>query len=341
MEYHRHVSPHHLNKHVSLICWRQALLSEVESTSREFFSLPEEEKEEIAMHKGGSVRGISRGPSHSLDTSFVVDSPTQAWRGWFPLGDEFTSGLRDGKAGIYFGTESTTEEEGQSRPLHGRNLMPRRPESLGRAVNDYMAQATALAQTLMQGIAQALGLRPSYFEDDITQDPTVLFRIFHYPPSDPVTYPWGVGEHSDYGLLTLLCVDHCGGLQVQHKDGDWIEVPPPEEGTNHIIINLGDMLDRITKGRYRSTPHRVANTGQGKDRISFPLFYDPGWESIVQVLPIEPAGERAKRWDDVALEEWRGTHGAYLMRKVSKCFPQLFGAAIAATAVAPPPPLPG
>ena len=160
----------------------------------------------------------------------------------------------------------------------------------------------------------------------------MLFRIFHYPPTDPATYPWGVGEHTDYGLLTLLCVDSSGGLQVQHKNGGWIEVPPPPEGKNAIVISLGDMLDRITKGRYRSTPHRVASTLT--DRISFPLFYDPGWESVVEVLPIEGSSERAKRWDNADLEEWRGTHGEYLMRKVSKCFPALFGEAIKEASVA-------
>ena len=70
--------------------------------SREFFSLDEEEKAEISMEKGGS-----------------------SWRGWFPLGDEYTSGLRDGKAGVYFGTETEV-----GKPLHGKNLMPRHTHTL-------------------------------------------------------------------------------------------------------------------------------------------------------------------------------------------------------------------
>ena len=123
-----------------------ALLSKLEGLSRSFFALPEEEKAEIAMSKGGS-----------------------AWRGWFPLGDEFTSGLRDGKAGIYFGSET---EPGL--PLHGRNLFPERPAELRAVVTEYMRQAVGLARVLMRGIAEALGLAPSYFEDaGITSDPTV------------------------------------------------------------------------------------------------------------------------------------------------------------------------
>ena len=105
-----------------------------------------------------------------------------------------------------------------------------------------------------------------------------------------------------------------------------MNVPPPPAGLNAIVVNLGDMLDRITKGRYRSTPHRVLNTGQ--NRISFPLFYDPGWDSVVEVLPIEGSIERAKRWDGEDLAQWQGTHGEYLQGKVAKCFPALFKDAI-------------
>lgn len=300
----------------------------MERLAREFFALPEAEKAEIAMKKGGKVQEVcplqwSRS-KHCRNNS-QYDHCLQAWRGWFPLGDEFTSGLRDGKAGIYFGTEST--QEGDCRPLHGRNLMPKRPQLLGEAVLEYMERATALGQALLRGIAMALGLDASYFESSLTRDPTVLFRIFHYPPSDQSQYPWGVGEHTDYGLLTLLCVDRCGGLQVKHKDGHWLDVPPPPEGSNAIIVNLGDMLDRITKGRYRSTPHRVANVGM--DRISFPLFLDPGWDQVVDVLPIEPTEGGAERWDGADLGQWRGTHGEYLVSKVSKCFPELFGESVA------------
>lgn len=125
-----------------------------------------------------------------------------------------------------------------------------------------------------------------WFASTICKDPVRLFRVFHYPP--PVITPgehpgWGVGEHTDYGLITILAQDNCGGLQVKMKDDLWIQVQPEE---NVFVINIGDMLDRLTEGRYRSTPHRVLNAS-GRQRLSFPFFVDPSWDAEVTALPLE------------------------------------------------------
>ncbi len=121
----------------------------------------------------------------------------------------------------------------------------------------------------------------------------MLFRIFRYPPG--LDEGWGVGEHTDYGLLTILATDRNGGLQV-HAPGGWLDVPP-DPGV--FVVNLGDMLDRMTEGRYRSTPHRVRNTS-GDERLSFPCFIDPSWDAVCPVLPLAgspPADDADRRWD--------------------------------------------
>ena len=154
----------------------------------------------------------------------------------------------------------------------------------------------------------------------MTADPTVLFRIFRYPPA--VDDGWGVGEHTDYGLLTILATDANGGLQV-HAPGGWIDVPS-DPGV--FVVNLGDMLDRMTEGRYRSTPHRVRNTS-GAERLSFPCFIDPSWDAVCPVLPLDgtpPADDAARRWDGSSVRAWDGTYGEYLTAKVAKVFPELF-----------------
>ncbi len=92
-----------------------------------------------------------------------------------------------------------------------------------------------------------------------------------------------------------------------------------------MICNLGDMLERLTAGRYRSTPHRVRNTS-GESRLSFPYFFDPSWDATVPTLPIaaDVAGGGADRWDGMDVLAWEGSYGDYLTAKVAKVFPDLF-----------------
>ena len=129
-----------------------------------------------------------------------------------------------------------------------------------------------------------------------------------------------MGEHTDYGLLTLLAQDVTGGLQVRTPAG-WIDAPPLEGA---FVANIGDMLDRLTGGWYRSTPHRVRNAS-GRDRLSFPFFFDPAFTAEIPPLPGRAAvteGGRP-RWDGQNLHAFTGTYGDYLLSKVSKVFPQL------------------
>jgi isopenicillin N synthase-like dioxygenase len=205
------------------------------------------------------------------------------------------------------------------RPLHGPNLFPARPAGLRDAVLEYMTALTGLGQTVMRAIALGLGLDPDWFARDLTADPTILFRIFHYPPV-PDDEAWGVGEHTDYGLLTLLMQDGTGGLQVRAPEG-WVDVPADPDA---LVCNVGDMLERITGGRYRSTPHRARNAG-AKSRLSVPFFFDPGWDAEVKPVPDVggAAGPEPTRWDGARISEVTGTYGAYLLSKVAKVFPDL------------------
>jgi isopenicillin N synthase-like dioxygenase len=292
-----------------------ALRDELELLSREFFALSEVDKSRIAMERGGV-----------------------AWRGWFPVGGELTSGRPDRKEGVYFGTELSPADPRvvAGTPLHGPNLFPAEPAGWRDVVLRWMAEVTSLGQAVLRGVAIGLGVDPTWFETHVTRDPTVLFRIFHYPfedtgsPSDPGGDTWGVGEHTDYGLITLLAQDRHGGLQVRSGDG-WLDVPADPYV---FVVNIGDMLERLTGGRYRSTPHRVRNTS-GEDRLSFPLFLDPSWDAVVEPLPAGSAGRAGRagragprdgageRWDGQDVHLWEGPYGDYLTAKVAKVFPQL------------------
>jgi isopenicillin N synthase-like dioxygenase len=279
------------------------VLSRLDAASRRFFALPRAAKETISMERGG-----------------------RAWRGWFPLEGELTSGKPDQKEGFYLGTELPPDHPRvkAGMPLHGANLWPAELPELRPAVEAFMRDTTRAAHALMEGIALALGLEADYFARTYTANPTVLFRIFHYP-ANRAPDAWGVGEHSDYGLLTLLAQDANGGLQVKTPRG-WIDAPPVP-GT--LVCNIGDMLDRLTGGWFRSTPHRVRN-GSGRDRLSFPLFFDPDFTAEIRPLPQHAtigaeaiAEDQARRWDGASVHAFTGTYGDYLLSKVAKVFPQL------------------
>ena len=286
-----------------------ALPSRVDALSRSFFALPEAVKAEINMARGG-----------------------RAWRGWFPVGNELTSGAPDRKEGIYFGAELGPDDPRVQRglPLHGPNLFPREPADLRGAVLDYLRALTDLGHLLLRGLAVGLGLEPGYIDEHLTHDPTVLFRIFRYPPVVPAMDDWGVGEHTDYGLLTLLHQDDRGGLEVRTRQG-WVAAPPIEGA---FVCNIGDMLERLTGGRYVSTAHRVRNTS-GQERVSLAFFFDPAWDAEVRPLPLDGLAEfpgpddARERWDGASVFDFHGTYGEYLLGKVAKVFPELRDAVLA------------
>lgn len=283
------------------------LLSNLETQSRRFFALPQTEKLKIDMARGG-----------------------RAWRGFFPVGGELTSGVPDLKEGLYLGTDLAADHPRVKArtPLHGANLWPEALPELRVAADSYMTGATRAAAALMEGFSISLGLDDDYFRDAYTREPTVLFRIFHYPARGPGdgdwSRSWGVGEHTDYGLLTLLAQDKHGGLQVK-APGGWIEAPPIEGA---LVCNIGDMLERLTGGRYRSTPHRVRNVS-GHDRLSFPLFFDPDFTAKMAPLPgVAITTGVDERWDGASVHDFDGTYGDYLLGKVTKVFPALVDEAL-------------
>ena len=271
-----------------------ATFTALESAARTFFALPPTEKARIGMDHGG-----------------------RAWRGWFPLHGELTSGAPDGKEGLYLGEELGPEDRRvvANWPLHGANLWPAAVPELRPAVEAWTTAATRAAHALASGMAQALGLDPDYFTRHYTADPTILFRIFRYPPGET---GFGVGEHTDYGLLTLLAQDSHGGLEIRTPSG-WLSAPPMPGA---LIVNIGDMLDRLTGGVWRSTPHRVVNAS-GHERLSWPLFFDPAFDAVVEPLPGFLPKNDDQRWDGTSVHGLISTYGDYLLAKVGKVFPDL------------------
>ena len=281
----------------------ESLGRQLETLSHRFFALPETIKARFAMPLAG-----------------------RAWRGWFPLGGELTSGRPDWKEGLYIGSD-LPESHPRVRagvPMHGRNLLPDDDVLPGFAstIDTWMAAVAALGQRVLEAIAISLELPPAWFCERWTNEPLVLFRIFLYPSRpvpEHVDAPYGVGEHTDYGLLTLLRQDNVGGLTVRTREG-WIDAPPVAES---FVCNIGDMLDRATGGYYRSTPHRVRLNTSGRDRLSFPLFLDPDFEARIEPIRTPEQDDRVTRWDRASVHAFEGTYGDYVLAKVGRVFPAL------------------
>jgi isopenicillin N synthase-like dioxygenase len=271
-------------------------LRRLEAEARAFLDLSTAQKETIAMQRGGA-----------------------AWRGWFPLGGELTSGRPDNKEGIYLGEELGGDDPRVAAgwPLHGANLWPAAAPGLKPAAEAVFDGASAAAAALMQGVSLALGLDDQFFARQYLQRPTRLFPIFNYPPTPPAA--WGVAEHTDYGLLTLLAQDDAGGLEVRARAG-WRGAPPIP---GSLVCNIGDMLERLTGGRFVSTPHRVVNRSD-RPRLSFPFFYDPDFTALITPVPGAPELRASgERWDGADVHAVTGTYGDYLLAKVGRVFPGL------------------
>jgi polar amino acid transport system ATP-binding protein len=282
---------------------KRELQDKLEVLSWKFFSQPEEKKSQIAMELGGI-----------------------AWRGYFPVLSELTSGRPDRKEGLYFGEELAADDHRVKShvPLHGVNLFPDIP-GFKATILEYVSSMANLGRILMGGVALSLELPEAYFEDQLMSDPFLLFRIFHYPAQSRIKSDedlWGVGEHTDYGVLTILKQDSVGGLQVYTRD-NWVDAPFIEDS---FICNIGDMLDRMTGGYYRSTPHRVLSNSK-KGRLSFPFFYDLSFDAVPVSIDLAHLGQQRpvayERWDQSDIQAYSGTYGEYLVQKVSKVFPLL------------------
>jgi len=156
-------------------------------------------------------------------------------------------------------------------------------DSFMQVMQRFFEESLSFTHLIQQAIANHFGLEPSFFSRAHTGE-TVTLRLLHYPSAhtDQLTSgQLGAGAHTDYGFLTLLFQDNVSGLQVKGNAGEWAAVPADRQ---NITVNSGDLLERWTNGRYKSTEHRVTPAAQGVDRFSIALFVDPDPEILVTVL---------------------------------------------------------
>jgi len=191
--------------------------------------------------------------------------------------------LGDFKEGYDIGRELSPSDPDLHKPFRRSNIWPDSstlPEGWKEGVLDYFEHATKLGHILMKVFAMSLQLDEDWFEDKIDK-PQAVLRLLHYPPA-PVEEPrFGCGAHSDYGCCTILAQDDAGGLQILNAKNKWIDVPSEP---NTLVINIGDMMQRWTNNRFKSTIHRVLNPSCVRHRFSTPFFFEPNFDTIVECI---------------------------------------------------------
>ncbi|MGL3608068.1 isopenicillin N synthase family dioxygenase [Rhizobium sp. G187] len=217
---------------------------------------------------------------HADEATKADVSVSRAHRGWIRQGgakmrDDVKADLKES---FVWGYESVDGSLPDEHPLRGQNKWPAAQPELKTIALDYFRHAHEVAHHLMRGFALGLDLPDDFFLRTANH-PLSRCSFVWYPAQDPGSdaTQFGVGPHTDFGVLTVLCQDNVGGLEVEDKNGEWI-VAPPIPGT--LLVNVADLLARWTDGEYKSTPHRVVNRS-GRERLSLVLAFDPNPETLI------------------------------------------------------------
>jgi isopenicillin N synthase-like dioxygenase len=238
--------------------------------AREFFALSAAEKGEIAVGGGTCFRGYEPLGTQTIDAT----APGDVKEG-FIMGPD----LRADHPHVVAGYPNT-----------GANRWPRRPPSLRGHMETYVAAMNRLARRLAATLARSLELDAAYFGAALAE-PSTYAQLFHYPAlRDARATAYGAAAHVDWGLLTILLQDDVGGLEFLDRDGVWQAVPP-RAGT--FVVIVGELMVRLTGGRYRAAPHRVARNAGPRGRYSMPTFVDPSYDWLAACVPtcVPPGGE--------------------------------------------------
>lgn len=266
----------------------EAVVNGAFDETRAFFDLPLQDKMDLHISKSGlALRGYIEIFGENTDPAKTKDL-----KECFDIGPEGLAG---------------------DAPFFGPNLWPAAQPEFQRAVYGYHQEMKGLAQRLMRAIAVSLDLEADFFVPRM-QNPITIQRLLHYPPQEGRIDEsvMGIGAHTDYGSLTILAQDDVGGLQVMNRDGQWVE-GPPVAGT--FVINIGDLIQRLTNDLYLANLHRVVNAS-GRERYSIPFFIDADADAVFQPLDSCVSAENPARYEPV-------TCGAHKFGRFKDSFPHL------------------
>lgn len=162
--------------------------------------------------------------------------------------------------------------------VHPQFNAPQNPLGFSETIQEYCKRVRELANELLKGIMESLGLEESYIQKamDLETDSHQLLVVNLYPPCPQPEVVMGLPPHSDHGLLTILMQNDHVGLHVRH-DGKWIPINPPP---GSFVVNIGDHMEILSNGKYKSVLHRAVVNGKAT-RISVATAHGPPLDTVV------------------------------------------------------------
>lgn len=228
-------------------------------------------------------------------------------RGYTGKGKEHAKGRNTGDLKEFYHVGQELRDADLRQENYPANIWPSEvPEFKQSAIDVYEAlEKTGLF--MLKAIALILQLPEDYFDAKVFRGNSILRPIHYYPIENPEGVPADAvraAEHGDINLITLLMGASADGLQVLRMDGKWIPITAlPDQ----LVVNVGDMLERLTNGALRSTIHRVVNPpreSMNTPRYSIPFFMHPRSEMSLAALPSCVTNGNAKKWDDITAGEF-------------------------------------
>lgn len=240
-----------------------ALLKQIQTLSREFFALPDEEKLAVAMVRSPHFRGYNRAAS------------------------ELTRGQPDWREQFDIGAERTPLPQIPGTPswarLQGPNQWPVGLPELKPALLQWQREMTGMALRLLRAFALALNLDENAFDELYGDKPNEHIKLIRYPGRETTQSGQGVGAHKDSGFLSFLLQDQQRGLQVEVEEGRWIDAVP-QDGT--FVVNIGELLELASNGYLRATVHRVETPPPGAYRLSIAFFLGARLDAVVPLYQL-------------------------------------------------------
>jgi len=271
------------------------LCDEVFKESGDFFDLPLEEKLKVKQWADDVTRGYSGMLAESVAYSRLKMTPGD-------LKESYSIGRLDVPEDEYF-------HRPEAASFFVENPWPAGRARMRAAYSEYFTRMEKLAGTILRIFAMALDIREDFFEDKINNHIGVL-RVLNYPnqPEEPLPGQLRAGEHTDYTTLTILRLQdeyRPGGLQVQNRAGDWVDVPAVP---GSFVVNLGDMMAYWTNDRWISTMHRVANPprehAMNSRRMTLVFFHETNYDTTVECLPNCSNADNPPKYPPVSAGEY-------------------------------------